>query len=66
MEQKALDILIVDDNQQDCLYLQKVIESTTSTTNVIIANTIAEAIGLCNNHNFDCIFLKNFKIFIDS
>jgi signal transduction histidine kinase/DNA-binding response OmpR family regulator len=57
MEQKALDILIVDDNQQDCLYLQKVIDSTTSTTNVIIANTIAEAIGLCNNHNFDCIFL---------
>ncbi|MEN9332029.1 MAG: hypothetical protein RLZZ94_1119, partial [Bacteroidota bacterium] len=57
MEQKTLDILIVDDNQQDCLFLQKVIESTTLPTHVIIAHTIAEAIGLCNNNNFDCIFL---------
>ena len=57
MEQKTLDILIVDDNQQDCVFLQKVITSTNLPTHVITANTIAEAIGLCNNHNFDCIFL---------
>ena len=41
MEQKTFDILIVDDNQQDCLYLQKVIQSTTLPTHVITANTIA-------------------------
>lgn len=57
MEQKTLDILIVDDNQQDCLFLQKVIESTNLPTYVITANTIAEAISLGNNNNFDCIFL---------
>ena len=57
MDLKTLDILIIDDNQQDCLFLSKTIESIDLPTHITTANTIAEAIGLCNINNFDCIFL---------
>ena len=57
MEKKTLDILIIDDNPQDCLLLENIISKISLPTHVITAHTIAEAIGMCNNNNFDCIFL---------
>ncbi|MFM7016616.1 MAG: response regulator [Bacteroidota bacterium] len=57
MKNKILEILIIDDNQQDCALLEQTIAKIDLPTYVVTVNTIAEAISQCNNYNFDCIFL---------
>jgi len=57
MESNSIDILIIDDNLQDCMLLQKTIASIKIRTNVTTVHTITEAMNICNSNNFDCIFL---------
>lgn len=57
MESNSIDILIIDDNLQDCMLLQKTIASIAIKTNVTTVHNITEAMNVCNNDNFDCIFL---------
>jgi len=56
MESNSIDILIIDDNLQDCMLLQKTIASIKIRTNVTTVHTITEAMNICNSNNFDCIF----------
>lgn len=54
---QALRILIVEDHAPDRLLIANAIKQIEIPTEVIVTESVTEALAICNDNEFDCIFL---------
>ncbi len=54
---QTLRILVVEDNTSDRLIITNTIEQLELKTEIVVAESITEGLSICNEKEFDCIFL---------